>query len=346
MITYWLMYLFPAMLALRLEPKWHKDLKLWTLISLVFIILIGLRFEVGGDWFSYVFHYQEMTTIRLSTIFTKNGDIGYIFLNWLMAYWELGVASVNLISAIIFTSGLVFFCYQQERPLLAFSIAVPYLIIVVAMGYTRQAVAIGLFFGAIAFLETGRFKLYIALLLVAALFHKTVILLIPLGMFLYGEGRTIRLLAVAFFTVAAWDLMLTEYQTQLWQNYVETKMVSEGAKIRVFMNLIPSLLFLYYRHRWKKYFPNYWFWFWIAVISIACIPFVSLASTAVDRVALYFIPIQIVVFSRLPFLASDRFVTGHVIFVIIAGYAAVLFTWLNYATHAEYWLPYQNFLFR
>ena len=52
------------------------------------------------------------------------------------------------------------------------------------------------------------------------------------------------------------------------------------------------------------------------------------------------------VFSRLPFLASDRFVTGHVIFVIIAGYAAVLFTWLNYATHAEYWLPYQNILFR
>ena len=25
--------------------------------------------------------------------------------------------------------------------------------------------------------------------------------------------------------------------------------------------------------------------------------------------------------------------------------AAVLFVWLNYATHAKYWLPYQNWLF-
>jgi len=345
MITYWLMFLFPAILALRLAPQWHKDLKLWALISLIFIILIGFRFEVGGDWFSYVFHYKEMTDLKLNVALTNNGDMGYVLLNWLMAHWGLGVAGVNLISAIIFTSGLVFFCYQQDRPLLAFSIAVPYLIIVVAMGYTRQAIAIGLFFGAIAFLEIGRFKMYIALLLVAALFHKTVILLIPLGLFLYGEGRTIRLVAVAFFTFAAWHLMLTDHQTHLWENYVDAKRVSEGAKIRVFMNLIPSILFLYYRHRWKKHFPNYWFWFWLAVISIACVPFVNVASTAVDRIALYFIPIQVAVFSRLPFLASDRFVTGHVIFAIIMGYSAVLFTWLNYGVHAQHWLPYQNILF-
>ena len=30
---------------------------------------------------------------------------------------------------------------------------------------------------------------------------------------------------------------------------------------------------------------------------------------------------------------------------MVLAYGAVLFVWLNYATHARYWLPYRNILF-
>jgi hypothetical protein len=30
---------------------------------------------------------------------------------------------------------------------------------------------------------------------------------------------------------------------------------------------------------------------------------------------------------------------------IVAGYALVLYVWLNYAAHARYWVPYGNVLF-
>ena len=83
-------------------------------------------------------------------------------------------------------------------------------------------------------------------------------------------------------------------------------------------------------------------WTWIALVALLCLPIVSLATTAVDRVALYLIPIQIFVFSRIPRLAGSNIrVRTLLVLGVIAYYAAVLFVWLNFATHAQYWLPYQ-----
>jgi hypothetical protein len=62
------------------------------------------------------------------------------------------------------------------------------------------------------------------------------------------------------------------------------------------------------------------------------------SSTAIDRLALYIIPLQLAVLSRLP-IAFNR--SGSLRLVIMAYSAGVLFVWLNFAKHAEYWLPYQ-----
>ena len=65
-------------------------------------------------------------------------------LNWLAARTELGPYFVNTVCAALFAWGLVVFCRAQPRPWLALVVAVPYLVTVVAMGYTRQGTAIGL----------------------------------------------------------------------------------------------------------------------------------------------------------------------------------------------------------
>jgi hypothetical protein len=69
---------------------------------------------------------------------------------------------------------------------------------------------------------------------------------------------------------------------------------------------------------------------------------ISPSSTAVDRVALYWIPLQLFVWSRIPdALASSNagklFWTTSVVFYS----TAVLFVWLIFGDHAVYWLPYQ-----
>ena len=112
------------------------------------------------------------------------------------------------------------------------------------------------------------------------------------------------------------------------------------------MNLVPSLVLLFYWRKWKDTYPNFWFWFWIGIGSIVSVMLVGVASTAVDRISLYFIPIQIAVFSRLPYLANKTMSPNYTVLVVLLGYAAVLFVWLNFATHARYWVPYHNYLFQ
>lgn len=348
MWPYWLMYLVPAVPALMAPGRFRRFrssmLTPWIFLGVGFALLIGFRYKVGGDWGAYQRMYKSVIGVTpFEAIAT--GDPGYMLLNWLMASVGWEVYGVNLVCGAVFISGLIAFCVQQYKPWLAFAVAVPYLIVVVAMGYTRQGVALGLFFWALSYLEQRRFMQYFVFTAVAVLFHKSAVLMIPLGIFVYGKGWTLRVVAVALAAYGLWDALVAADQERLWNVYVEEQMESQGARIRVFMNLVPSLLLLVYWKQWKARFPNPWFWLAFAVGSVVCVVLVDFASTAVDRVALYLMPIQVAVFSRLPYLARKDLSPQTATLGIVLGYAAVLYVWLNYATHSKYWLPYQNILF-
>ena len=100
------------------------------------------------------------------------GDPGYNALNWLFASQSWGIYGVNLVSAVIFSIGLVIFCRYQPRPWLALCLSIPYLVIVVAMGYSRQGVAIGLIMPGLIALERGRLLPFL-LSMAATSFHST-----------------------------------------------------------------------------------------------------------------------------------------------------------------------------
>ena len=88
-------------------------------------------------------------------------------------------------------------------------------------------------------------------------------------------------------------------------------------------------------------------WTNLSLAALFCLALlaVSDASTAIDRLALYIIPLQIMVLSRVPTIFG-RTVPGSAaewpqpwscIVPLIA------FVWLNYAQHASQWLPYRNY---
>jgi hypothetical protein len=70
--------------------------------------------------------------------------------------------------------------------------------------------------------------------------------------------------------------------------------------------------------------------------------FVLPSSTAVDRMSLYIMPLQIAVLSRIPLALNSSF-GGRA--VVLAYVALVEFVWLNFAQHARYWVPYQVYPF-
>jgi len=344
MWTYWLMYGVTVGMAYITSIRKQQSYILWLLVGFFFVFLIGFREEVGGDWFNYLRHFKEMEYTSFLEVI-QHEHPGYFLINLWMYEWGWGIYGVNVVSAVIFIIGLMRLARQQYNPWLSMSVAVPYLIIVVSMGYTRQAVAIGLVMWAIAVLDEKRFIRFLILVALAASFHKSAVLMMGIGMFGQGSSRLLRISAVLLVGIGLYAAFLQEHQETLWTNYVEVQMQSQGAQIRVAMNFVPALLFFIFYKEWDREYDDFAFWRIIAIGAIGALFIVGFASTAVDRMALYMIPLQIVVFGRLPLLAKAKVSMKNTINFILIYYALVMFVWLNFATHSQSWLPYQNVLF-
>src|SRR3954453_17386696 len=162
--------------------------------ALLTAILIGVRYKVGADWPTYEFMFHYEARVSLGRVL-ELGDPAYEFVNW--AVQQLGGAMwvVNLVCGAIFSWGLLRFSKAQPDPWLAAAIAIPYLVIVVAMGYTRQAVALGVLMAGLADFQRGGSTLrFAAYVVVAGLFPKNAGVAFPLAALASPRNRFLNLL--------------------------------------------------------------------------------------------------------------------------------------------------------
>jgi len=345
MLPFWFFYAIPVIGLLasrRFAPSARSAA--WWLAGLLLTLAIGLRHQVGGDWFAYIGYLERASSLTFQQILLQ-GDPGYYLLNWLVAGLGGGIYSVNLACGALLMSGILVFARRQPLPWLALLVSVPYLVIVVGMGYTRQAVALGFVLLGLAALADGRARRFAAWVLIGAAFHKSAVLLLPVAALAASEKRLWALVWMGAITFIGGYLFLFDSADALWMNYVEADIQSEGGFVRVSMNAVPALLFLVMRNRFSLDVHERRLWWWISVFALACVPLVLLSSTATDRVALYLIPLQIFVFSRLPLIAGDRIVRAYLVLSVSIYYAAVEAVWLLFATHSVFWLPYQMYPF-
>ncbi len=106
------------------------------------------------------------------------------------------------------------------------------------------------------------------------------------------------------------------------------------------MNLVPAVLFLLFRKklRFEDGEANVWHYFSLASLLMPLLLFILPSSTVVDRLALYLIPLQLAVLPRVTYLFKGQ-QAGRALIILYT--MAVLFTWLNFAAHARYWIPYR-----
>ena len=318
-------------------------------LFLFFTLLIGLRDQVGGDWGGYLPFLEKMLVLPLDEVLSRD-EPGYALLNWLAGSWGGGVYLVNTLCGAIFTYGLLAFCRAQPRPWLALTLAFPYLITVVAMGYTRQGVAIGLEMLGLLALQKDHLLRFLAWIGLAATFHRTVLVLLLLPVSTLSPSlrftQLLRLLLLAGAGYGLYASLLAEDLNYYQQGYIESGYQSQGALIRVVLCLLPALIFLLNRRRFCLPKPILRIWTLIAALAVlAAIGLFTVASsTAVDRIALYLIPLQLFVGSRLPDtrLYGIGPATWNQLLVVFS--LAVLLVWLLFAAHSRAWLPYRNLL--
>jgi EpsG family len=344
MTLYWLLFLFPAMVAIlnvQADLRQAKAAIPWTIAWLTLVAVIGLRFEVGGDWGNYL---NNLDTVigPFSEVFFR-GDVGYEILSWIGVEVGGGIYFVNIACAIMFSTGLVAFARSQPRPWVALVVAIPYLVIVVAMGYTRQGAAIGLMMLGLNALARRRTFMFVFLMLIAAAMHKSAIVMLPLAILAVPKRRIWNAVWGGITIIVAYRVLVADSVDDLFANYIETAYSSEGATVRIAMTAIPAAVLLLERRRLQVPTAERHLWLLIAMLSVGAavwLPFAA-SSTAVDRLSLYCIPLQIYVFARLPELLGPKSSEQSIVVAIVVYYGIVQFVWLNFAIHANSWIPYR-----
>lgn len=351
MWPYWLVFSLVAWAALKdvrsasvsIEFPDRKKRLLGFGWFVLITLAVGFRVEVGGDWETYLEFLQEAADQGLAEVM-GHSDPAYHLLNWIAANYGGGIYFVNTICAALFAWGLIAFCNIQPRPLLSLLAAVPYLIIMVAMGYTRQSVAIGLVMLGVVELFQKRVFLFLVWVAFAALFHKSAVLMAPLAIFGIKTFRWPVLVGIILATLVLYLVLLQEAIDGLRANYIEAEYQSTGAELRIGMNALPAVVFLVWRKRFNMPKVQERFWFWMSIFAVLFVGVLmySPSSTAVDRATLYWIPLQLMVWSYLPdvlgFIEQSEILWTY----LVAAYcASVLFVWLFFSNHSFLWLPYK-----
>jgi len=356
MWAYWLLFLVPA--GIHFSPiRVDKNVNyvLMALVGLLGILMIGLRYEVGGDWEPYLVYLELADEFKdeigkILSVGNANA-IGYMVLNWLAV--NLGLEShyeiyaVNLVCAAIFMVGLTKYCRKQPMPWLALAVAMPYMVCCVAMGYTRQATALGFLFWGLSFLRPGKELKFIFLILFGSTFHLSLIVTLPIIVF---ARERILLVYYPFFVLFVVGIFSIIQSLGVYENYeaiynYTITLYSAGAQIRAYMNVLPIIVALFFWKRIKRISPDYKIIKWLSIATFFCIPLLSYSTTMVDRFALYLMVVQVALWPRV--VAVQRTMLNRTIWstMIIGYYGLVLFVWFNYAVHAESWLPYRMWPF-
>ena len=363
MTIYWILFVVPLMGVF--SPVRFKGISnwiIWGLWACVITGFIGLRYKVGGDWDNYLQYYERMDRDGAGFIFTSGRSYGFAVINWIASELEWGILGVNVLCGGIFVSGLIYFCRQQPSPWLAWLIATPYLIYVVGMGYTRQSVAIGIIMYGLVFLSNKYIWGFIFSVLIAAIFHNSAIILLILLLALINQEvlkkliyrirrpfnaprQSLVVLATSVLLIVFVFLNLDNFSALIRYYIIGDQWASSGATVRVMMNATAGAMFLLFSKIWYRVYGSSNIWGLISILAIISTPFVFLASTPVDRLSLYLIPLQIYVFSRVHLIIVDPILRGTVIMGVVTVYGLVLWIWLNHASHAYMWVPYRSYLF-
>jgi hypothetical protein len=220
---------------------------------------------------------------------------------------------------------------------------------VVGMGYTRQAAAIGLAMVATsAFLEK-RWWAFMFAMVGAAMFHQTAIILLPIFALSLSTNRYFSIAMILAVALILFQFLITEEEvSRMTEYYVTEEMKSQGAWVRVGMNVLPALLFLIKQRHFG--FPDQERKLWRNISLCALLALVTLVifdwSTLVDRLSLYFLMLQVVILGRLPWAIARESRDQLLLIAGVIMYSlAIQFVWLNYAVHAEFWIPYKTTLF-
>ena len=255
---------------------------------------------------------------------------------------------LNVISSAIFFVGIHVLARRQPDPLGFLVVLFPVLIINMPMSGIRQAAAIGMICIALTGFMEKRLLRFLVFTFIAASLHSSGIIFLILTPFVYGNLSIIRvfssiLLAIPGVIAISNSLAATQAITR----YVDSDIGSAGSIFRVaFLSISGGFFLLLIRRNWRTISPKDYKLVVVGSVAmaslVASVPFSTVIS---DRVGYYLIPIQGMIFSRIPYLKLGK-PGAYYQFAIFGGLAALFLYWTQMsAIFVQCYIPYQSWIF-
>jgi hypothetical protein len=223
----------------------------------------------------------------------------------------------------------------------------PIQIIVIGMGYMAQSIALAFLMTAyVQFIKERKF-FFLILIVTGSLFHASLIIFAPMIFINFFHKNFLQKFILFAITIIIIFILLESYFNEMINNYILDDLSSPGAIYRLLLNFISVLIFLIFINK-KKLCTNYkilFYFFSFNSLVLIILVNLSFATTAIDRIALYLNPIQILIINKFlitNFSANNRKIISTAFFII---YFVFMYTWFNFSNYSSDWIPYNNILF-
>jgi hypothetical protein len=345
MFPYWLLFGFFAFGSLFARPDAQLNRKLVSLVVawLVLTLMIGLRWEIGPDWISYSGWWDRAGNWPLARLLRlTEGDPVFYAVLWLIRQTGVPFWVFGLLMAAVFATGLVGFARLQANPWLAIAVAVPYLVIVVAMSGVRQATAIGFVFMALRAFHRERGRGFLIYMALAASFHASAILVFPLAGLSFARNRFQSIVLIMLAAFAGYYLLNSTFDIYS-ERYFSRTVQSSGTLFRIGMSVVPAALYLLFRNRFQDSPRDRSLWRNFSIAAVLTLPlyFIVPSTTALDRLVLYLFPLQIHVLACVPSIQGGRG-RNLIVLAILAYLGAQQFAFFSYGLNRDPYVPYRT----
>ena len=348
MIPYFLLLFIPSLFALLNTRK--LSLFLWYVTFTIFVLFVGLRFEVGPDWIQYGYIHTSLAYESFAEVITQPEPLSYL-LFWVSEKLGYHIYLSNLVAAFIMLTGVFAFARRTVNPWLALVSATPYFIIVMGMSGVRQTMAAGIILFLFSRWERYSFIKRGAYILIAAMFHTSalvnnVFLVIKLNIAMRYKLALGVLITLATLYISLGVSVYSDNIVQYQQRYLESDIVDEsfGSIYHIAMIAVPAFLgFIFKRRIFESIHSISLMNFGLyASVLIFFLNFFS--STVASRLTiyLYFVPMMVY-----PALVATYGKRGQMasIFAVILFHMLILLAWFTFGNHSFAYADYKNVMF-
>lgn len=314
----------------------------------------GFRWETGTDWDPY-HNFFENLTLSI-TPDESDFDIGYVLFSYLIRVLTDNYTVFLTLLAVCFYSAFFYFIFKSsDYPFT--SLLIFYMGTVYYMGMNRQFMAMIFYAIGLVWLNNGTKMHFIAMVIVGALFHKTILIGL-IVLFLNKKLNNILIVSLLFLTVLIamsgiinklpiGIFALLGEQTGSKMEYYSingdaTSMASMlFATIRRFIWIIPLMVFDNKIDKPKGYYLYFNLYLFGTIFYLLCNG--TILQIVVSRALIYFNIMEMFLVPLVLSLLRPNYgklivmfaLVGYIIFFVYKGFA-------NYGKGTDYFLPYKG----